>query len=63
VISHNLVDVFQVADRIFVLRLGRPAGDFAAESTTEEHVVSAITGVGNGQEGELKRQNEEEQRP
>ena len=48
VISHNLVDVFEVADRIFVLRLGRAAGDFAAESTTEEHVVSAITGVGSG---------------
>ncbi len=46
VISHNLVDVFEVADRIVVLRLGRAAGDFAAESTTEEHVVSAITGVG-----------------
>ncbi len=30
VISHNLVDVFEVADRIFVLRLGRSAGDFAA---------------------------------
>ena len=28
VISHNLVDVFEVADRIFVLRLGREAGDF-----------------------------------
>jgi D-xylose transport system ATP-binding protein len=48
VISHNLVDVFEVADRIFVLRLGRPAGDFKAEQTTEEHVVSAITGVGEG---------------
>ena len=32
VISHNLVDVFEVADRIFVLRLGRAAGDFAAEA-------------------------------
>ena len=28
VISHNLADVFEVADRIFVLRLGRKAGDF-----------------------------------
>jgi D-xylose transport system ATP-binding protein len=45
VISHNLVDVFEVADRIFVLRLGHPAGDFSAEATTEEHVVSAITGL------------------
>jgi D-xylose transport system ATP-binding protein len=45
-ISHNLVDVFEVADRIVVLRLGRNAGEFNAEATTEEHVVSAITGVG-----------------
>jgi D-xylose transport system ATP-binding protein len=45
-ISHNLVDVFEVADRIVVLRLGRNAGQFDAEATTEEHVVSAITGVG-----------------
>jgi D-xylose transport system ATP-binding protein len=53
VISHNLADVFAVADRIFVLRLGRAAGSYAAESTTEEHVVSAITGA--GAEGEVKR--------
>jgi D-xylose transport system ATP-binding protein len=52
VISHNLVDVFEVADRIVVLRLGRTAGDFAAEATTEEHVVSAITGVGAEEEKE-----------
>ena len=32
VISHNLVDVFEVADRIFVLRLGRAAGDLQARS-------------------------------
>ena len=55
VISHNLVDVFEVADRIFVLRLGRPAGDFEANATTEEHVVGAITGVGDGRGyGEVK---------
>jgi len=48
VISHNLANVFEVADRIVVLRLGRTAGDFKAEQTTEEHVVSAITGVGEG---------------
>ncbi len=50
VISHNLADVFAVADRIFVLRLGRAAGSFEAEGTTEEHVVSAITGAGEGNE-------------
>jgi D-xylose transport system ATP-binding protein len=46
VISHNLANVFEVADRIVVLRLGKSAGDFQAEQTTEEHVVAAITGVG-----------------
>jgi len=52
VISHNLVDVFAVADRIFVLRLGRAAGDFATNETTEEHVVGAITGLDNNREKE-----------
>jgi D-xylose transport system ATP-binding protein len=50
VISHNLVDVFAVADRVFVLRLGRAAGEFKADEATEEHVVSAITGIGEGRD-------------
>ena len=45
VISHNLADVFDVADRISVLRMGRNAGDFTAESATSAQVVAAITGV------------------
>jgi D-xylose transport system ATP-binding protein len=45
VISHNLVDVFEVADRIFVLRLGRQAGIFDTDKTSEEQVVGAITGA------------------
>jgi D-xylose transport system ATP-binding protein len=45
VVSHNLADVFAVADRIFVLRLGRQAGDFAASQTNQEEVVAAITGA------------------
>jgi D-xylose transport system ATP-binding protein len=45
VISHNLADVFAVADRIFILRLGRRAGIFEASETTEEQVVGAITGA------------------
>jgi D-xylose transport system ATP-binding protein len=47
VISHNLADVFEVCDRIFVLRLGRPAGNFTSTEVTEEHIVAAITGLGN----------------
>jgi D-xylose transport system ATP-binding protein len=50
VISHNLVDVFEVVDRIFVLRLGRKAGVFGVRDTTREEVVSAITGAEFGQE-------------
>src|SRR4029077_17083076 len=45
--SHNLADVFEVCDRIVVLRLGRSAGDFSSSEVTEEHVVAAITGLGN----------------
>jgi D-xylose transport system ATP-binding protein len=45
VISHNLADVFAVADRIVVLRLGRTAGEFDVAGTTREQVVAAITGA------------------
>ena len=45
VISHNLADVFEVADRITVLFLGRNGGDFEVKSTTREDVVAAITGA------------------
>jgi D-xylose transport system ATP-binding protein len=48
VISHNLGDVFQVADRIFVLRLGQKAGEFGRDAS-QDQVVAAITGSsGNG---------------
>ncbi len=50
VISHNLGDVFQVADRIFVLRLGQKAGEFGRDAS-QDQVVAAITGAtGNGGE-------------
>jgi D-xylose transport system ATP-binding protein len=52
VISHNLANVFEVADRIVVLRLGRLAGVYDAHETSTEDVVAAITGArrdnGNG---------------
>jgi D-xylose transport system ATP-binding protein len=46
VISHNLADVFEVADRIVVLRLGRRAATFDRRSASREDVVGAITGAG-----------------
>src|SRR4051794_17440750 len=53
VISHNLADVFEVADRIVVLRLGRRVASFD-RSASQDQVVSAITGADirpNGREG------------
>jgi D-xylose transport system ATP-binding protein len=52
VISHNLADVFEVADRIFVLRLGRKAADLGAHEASQEEVVAAITGAEFGRLGE-----------
>jgi D-xylose transport system ATP-binding protein len=49
VISHNLADVFEVVDRVIVLRLGRRVGTFDIKKTTPEQVVSAITGAEFGQ--------------
>jgi D-xylose transport system ATP-binding protein len=45
VISHNLADVFQVADRIAVLRLGRVAGEHKVGDVSREDVVASITGA------------------
>jgi D-xylose transport system ATP-binding protein len=42
-ISHNLHDVFETADRITVLRLGRTVGVFDRRTTTQQAVVEAIT--------------------
>ncbi len=45
VISHNLADVFQVADRVAVLRLGRLAATFDIASASQGEIVAAITGA------------------
>lgn len=53
VISHNLGDLFQIVDRISVLRLGRVARTFGAGETDEQAVVAAITGA------DIERKTEE----
>ncbi len=45
VISHNLADVFEVVDRVIVLRLGKRVGTFDIKTATPEQVVAAITGA------------------
>jgi D-xylose transport system ATP-binding protein len=42
IVSHNLYDVFEVADRITVLRLGRSVAVFETAQTTQQEIVSAI---------------------
>jgi D-xylose transport system ATP-binding protein len=43
-ISHNIANIFDVADRIVVLRLGRRVATFRTSETTHNEVVGAITG-------------------
>ena len=52
VISHNLADVFEVVDRVIVMRLGRRIATFDVHATTPEQVVAAITGAEFGDVGE-----------
>ena len=49
-ISHNLTDVFEVADRITALYLGRIAADVATKDVTSRQVVELIT---TGQSSDL----------
>jgi D-xylose transport system ATP-binding protein len=42
-ISHNLHDVFEVADSVTVLRLGQDVARFTVAETTQAAVVEAIT--------------------
>ena len=44
-VSHNLEQVFRLADRIYVLRRGRLVGQRHAAETTGDEVVSLITGL------------------
>lgn len=44
-ISHNMADVQAVADRIYVLRLGRNGAEFKIGDVTTEQLVAAITGA------------------
>jgi simple sugar transport system ATP-binding protein/D-xylose transport system ATP-binding protein len=44
-ISHNMVDVQAVADRVAVLRLGRNNGVFDVKDVSTEDVIAAITGA------------------
>jgi ABC-type sugar transport system ATPase subunit len=44
-ISHNMPHVFEVADRIIVLRLGRRVGTLDPQDATMDQAVSLMTGA------------------
>lgn len=44
-VSHNLDQVFRLADRVYVLRRGRLVGERSIPTTTGDEVVSMITGL------------------
>ncbi len=44
-ISHNMEHIFQVADRVIVMRNGRKVGDKPIGETTRNEVVGLITGA------------------
>src|SRR4051794_23676776 len=44
-ISHNVLDVFEVSDRVIVLRLGRRVATFKTSETSQDEIVAAITGA------------------
>jgi simple sugar transport system ATP-binding protein len=44
-ISHNLPEIFDVSDRIHVMRRGRKVVTFETKETTMEEVVAAMTGA------------------
>jgi simple sugar transport system ATP-binding protein len=44
-ISHNMTEVLDVADRIEVLRLGQRVAQYKAEGTSVEELVGAMTGA------------------
>ena len=59
-VSHNLVDIFEVADRITVLRLGRNVGVWEKDKTSQQEIVQAITsGKAAPQEAEAAAQEAE----
>ena len=50
-ISHNMIDVLEVSDRITALFLGRVAADLAASETNHSQIVELITAGRSGDIG------------
>ncbi|MFJ2188941.1 ATP-binding cassette domain-containing protein [Kitasatospora sp. NPDC087861] len=60
-VSHNMADVRAVADTVAVLRLGRNNGVFPVAGTTQEQIVSAITGATDNAHARRQARHAEEE--
>ncbi len=49
IISHNMQDVFAVADRIVVMRRGRKVGERTTKITSADELVSLMVGTASGE--------------
>jgi ABC-type sugar transport system ATPase subunit len=47
-VSHNIAEVFEIADRIVVLRHGRRVASRSVQETSREEIVGLITGALDG---------------
>jgi len=45
IISHNIAHIFELVDRIIILRNGKIVGEKIKENTNANEIVSMITGV------------------
>jgi simple sugar transport system ATP-binding protein len=54
-VSHNLPEVLEVADRIEVLRLGKRVARFRRGAVTMEEIVAAMTGALTHEDGPYER--------
>jgi fructose transport system ATP-binding protein len=44
-ISHNMPQVFEIADRVQIMRLGRPVATITPQSHTMAEAVALMTGA------------------
>lgn len=54
-ISHSVPIVFEVSDRIVIMRQGRIAGELTTADAKHEDIVSLMVGVGEGFGGEAEK--------
>jgi simple sugar transport system ATP-binding protein len=57
IVSHNLDQVFRLADEVYVLRRGRLAGRRETKAVSPEDVVALITGARQSEDGHPERRS------